>query len=96
MALSGVHYTLRTVGPASSDSLPADLLASQTMATGATSTVVAPSACLASINASAAIYYAYGTAPDPTNGPRAYYDPANNPREDFLIPKGASFAWILA
>lgn len=96
MALAGVHYTLRTVGPASSDSLPADLLASQTMAEGGTSTVVAPNGCLASINASAPIYYAYGDDPDPTNGPRAYYDPTSNPREDFLIAKGALFAWVLA
>lgn len=101
MALSGVHYVVgyaaNIAGARGVSTLPAGIVGSQTMAAGATSTVVAPAdGCLGSVNASAAIFYAYGPTPDATNGPRRYYDPASSPREDFILKKGDLFAWVAA
>lgn len=97
MALSGVHLTLSTWGPAASAALPADLIASQTMASAGTSTLVANARCMLTVSASAAIYYAYGPNPDATSGPRRYYDPAaTSQREEVILQQGDRIAWILA
>lgn len=97
MALSGVHLTLSNWGPAASAALPAELLGSQTMAVAGTSTLVAPARCLLTVASSAAIYYAYGTAPDATTGRRRYYDPATaSQREEVILQGGDKIAWIAA
>lgn len=108
MALSGVHivfgYTQDGTTKESSSPLPFSAQSSQTMASAATSTISAPAALasgqkpLLSINASAAIFYATGAAPDASGNagyPRRYYDPANG-REDIFVEPGDKFAWILA
>lgn len=102
MAFTGVHYSVRFArnvpGNEFAATLPAGAaIASETMGSAGTSTVVAPAGrTIGSINASAPIYYAVGSTPDPTSGPRNYYDPTNNPREDFVLSEGDQFAWILA
>jgi hypothetical protein len=49
-----------------------------------------------SISASVPIFYDTGPAPDAANGPRRYYDPTNQYREDIFVDAGDKFAWILA
>ena len=45
--------------------------------------------------ASAPIFYAIGSSPDATSGPRRYLDPAYGP-QDILVDAGDKVAWILA
>ena len=108
MALSGVHITFGYSNSGGSE-LPYNAVSSETMAAATTSTVYAPSPPapashldrnttylpLLSISASAAIFYAVGTAPDATNGPRRYMDPTFG-REDIFVNPGDKFAWIAA
>lgn len=105
MALAGVHITFSDMAqgiPASPALLPYRATGSQTMASGATSTVKAVahgnSQPLLSISASAAIFYAVGPAPDASGNatyPRRYYDPSFG-REDIFVDPGDAFAWVLA
>jgi hypothetical protein len=102
MSISGVHITFSDMSRGVSQSpalLPCQANRSQTMASPGTSTVFAlphgnvqP---LLSISASAPIFYAVGPAPDATNGPRRYMDPAFG-REDIFVDPGDRFAWIPA
>lgn len=109
MAFSGVHITfgLTQDGQVYKNSampLPYAALSSQTMTSGTTSSIAAPSGGalglkpLLSISASAAIFYATGTAPDASgNGayPRRYFDPSQG-REDIFVEPGDKFAWTFA
>lgn len=106
MALSGVHITFG-YSDSGGTALPYQAISSQTMTIGATSTISAPPPPapgldrntvylpLLSISASAAIFYAVGTNPDATNGPRRYMDPTFG-REDIFVNAGDKFAWIAA
>lgn len=107
MALTGVHITFSYTQDGqfykSGSPLPYGAQSSQTMASATTSTVSAPAAQalgqkpLLSISASAAIFYATGSAPDASGStyPRRYYDPANG-REDIFVEPGDKFAWTFA
>lgn len=106
-ALAGVHicFGYTAIGVASlqpQPTLPFNAQSSQTMAAPGTSNIVAPGGMnglqpLLSISALAAIFYATGENPDPTNGPRRYYDPTTSPgREDIFVKAGDKFAWIAA
>src|SRR6267154_2341836 len=104
MALSGIHITFGYSNSGGSE-LPYNAVSSQTMTDAGTSTISAPSAPapashldrnttylpLLSISASAAIYYAVGTNPDATAGPRRYMDPTFG-REDIFVNAGDKFA----
>lgn len=109
MALSGVHLTFgyakngggvhqREIG----GTLPYKATSSQTMASPTTSSISAPTSSdasqpvIASLSASTAIFYVVGPAPDITNGPRRYYDPALNAREDIYVDAGDKVAWTTA
>lgn len=103
MPLAGVHIVFSDMAEGISQSpalLPYRATGSQTMASPGTSTIFALAhgnmQPLLSTNASAPIFYAVGPAPDPVNGPRRYYDPTINPREDIFVDAGDKFAWILA
>lgn len=111
MSLSGVHVTFGycNVGFANGAAhvaLPYGATASQTMASAGTSSISAPADSgfpanpvllpMMSLTASAAIFYVTGPNPDINNGPRRYYDPTNNPREDILVQAGDKVAWTLA
>lgn len=100
MSLSGVHIAFGTATEANvTPGLLSSTLASQTMASAGTATVVAPivqgGQPVLSIAASAPIFFATGPLPDATNGPRRYYDPATGPL-DIFVNSGDKFAWIVA
>lgn len=101
MALAGVHITFSDInqGLSMGSLLPYRTTGSQTMASAGTSTIKAIghglSPALLSISASAAIFYAVGTSPDPNGSRRRYYDPQWG-REDIFVDDGDAFAWVLA
>lgn len=108
MALAGVHLTfgyarvqggyLKQFGA----TMLYKAVSSQTMSSAATSTISAPDTvdplqrAIASINASAAIFYVVGPNPDINNGPRRYFDPSLNSRDDVLVDAGDKIAWVFA
>lgn len=100
--LSGVHieFGFGSMGDdtrLSSPVLRGVLRSSQTMASAGTSTISAPGSVgnrpVLSISTSAAIFYAVGSAPDATNGPRRYMDIGS---VDVFVNPGDKVAWILA
>lgn len=104
MPLVGVHiciggYSNGSPGSRADAVLPANAVSSETIAAPGTSAISAaatPEQSLLSANASLAIFYATGPAPNASVSPRRYYDPTNNPREDVFINAGDKFAWIAA
>src|SRR6266404_2030618 len=107
MALSGVHIafggcSIGIYNGLGQPTLLGECSASETLANAGTSTITAPPVQggikgqpTLSISASAAIFYAVGTNPDATNGPRRYMDPVFG-REDIFCSPGDKFAWIAA
>jgi hypothetical protein len=96
MALAGVHITFGSLRVAGGGALLFSADASQTMASAGTSNPNPDTGTsVLSISASAPIFYAVGKAPDATNGPRRYMDPANGNVDVFVNP-GDMMAWILA
>lgn len=106
MALSGVHISCGYTGPAygreHSVSLLSECVWSQTMASAGTTTSSSPvesplaGAPAFSIISTVDIYFAIGTAPDATSGPRRFLQ-ANTPIDVFGKRSGGEFvAWIAA
>jgi hypothetical protein len=106
MALSGTHIACGYSGPVHDKNHNVALLSecmwSQTMASAGTTTNASPiessvaGAPIFSIISTVDIYFAIGTAPDATNGPRRFLQ-ANTPIDVFGKRAGGEFlAWVAA